>query len=346
MLAIRRYSSELIMNRFIITEILIYRKSLLFITIIVGILFSTTACDRRSKHKGFDRPPEKHITVCQDYDFNITLLNYKELPYSGYSLKGINDTTFPSDSNGIALFEWNGKYYYHPGVLCKKASELAAAFYDSSDSLHLNVLLKYVHHLMSQSVEVDGAAYFPIPFDYNVNQQEDGLLLAPWFSGMTQGVGLSAMIRTFLITGDSTYLDFSHKVFRTFQRLRGESEPWIAFTDSAGCYWIEEYPVWPPSMTLNGFIWAIYGVYEYFFFTGSKEAQEILVASLRSVRNYIPVFRRPGNPSFYGLRFGHYAPGYHMLHIDQLRFLEKMTDDSFFGGWADTLLADYNAKKR
>jgi hypothetical protein len=298
-------------------------------------------CDQKSKHKGFDRSTIEYFDNCVSYDFVIDSLPYDKGPYSGFSLKYIDDTSFLKDDSGIILFEWQGETYYHPGEICRKASGFAATYSGTGNPKYLELLLKYVNCLLSKSIEIDGAVYFPMHFDYRVNQREEGLLSAPWYSGMTQGVALSVLIRTFLITDDSTYLTYANKVFESFSRLHGESEPWIVLIDSRGCYWIEEYPVWPPSMTLNGFIWAVYGLYEYYLITGNERAAEILKASLSSLKNYIPLFRRPGKPSYYGLRFGHYAGGYHMMHIRQLRFLEKISGDPFFGEWADTLLVDY-----
>ena len=213
---------------------------------------------------------------------------------------------------------------------------------EDGDTIYLERLKRYAHRMMTEADEFDGAVYFPYRFDYHVNQQEEGLLPAPWYSGMAQGEALGVMVRTFLITGDSTYLEYAHQVFKTFLRPRDTGTPWTVFIDSVGCYWIEEYPVWPPSMTLNGFIYALYGVYEYYQLTKSERAGEVLNAGLSTVRNYIPFYRRVGKPSFYGLRFGHYAWDYHLRHIKQLRHLEKITGDSFFGRWADTLEVDFN----
>ncbi len=318
-----------------------YFKSFGYILLFFCIILFVLGCSQKSKNKGFDKTPIDYFDNCISYNFEIDSLPYDQWPYSGFSLEKIKDTSFLKDSNGIILFEWQEQTYYHPGLICRKAGDFAAAYSGTGNPEYFELLLKYVNFLLSTSVEFDDAVYFPIPFDYQVNQQEDGFLSAPWYSGMTQGTALSVLIRTFHITGDSTYLTYADKVFNSFSRLHGESEPWTVLVDSCGCYWIEEYPVWPPSMTLNGFIWAVYGLYEYYLITGNEKAAEIIDLSLSSLKNYIPLFRRPGKPSYYGLRFGHYAGGYHMMHIRQLKFLEKISGDPFFGEWADTLLADY-----
>jgi hypothetical protein len=76
--------------------------------------------------------------------------------------------------------------------------------------------------------------------------------------------------------------------------------------------------------------------------TSEPSALEMLQETLSTIKNYLSVFRRPGRPSFYGLRFGHYAANYHILHIKQLQYLHKMTGEPFFKDWADTLYNDYH----
>jgi len=125
-------------------------------------------------------------------------------------------------------------------------------------------------------------------------------------------------------------------------RPRGEYTPWTVFYDTPGCFWIEEYVTEPiPSMTLNGFIFGIYGLYDYWQMTGNADADRLIQEAISTVRNYIPSYRRPGNPSFYGLTFHHYDANYHKLHIRQLRQLTRFTGDPFFESWADTLESDY-----
>jgi hypothetical protein len=117
----------------------------------------------------------------------------------------------------------------------------------------------------------------------------------------------------------------------------------VAFNDSLGCFWIEEYPTSPqPSMTLNGFIFGIFGLYDYYELTGDSTAHDLLERALGTVKNYIASYRRPGKASFYGLTFHRYSGYYHMAHIAQLRKLAAISGDPFFSRWADTLNGDYS----
>lgn len=291
--------------------------------------------------KGFDKNPIQYPDSCISYQYEIVSLPYSDLPHTG-SLKIARDTAFTRDNDGVSMVEMNGLLYYHPVDLLNRTLAYLDAFRSSGDSVYLEKARRFLRRLFVESNEIDGALFYPYRFDYHVNQQEEGLLKAPWYSGMAQGLALSALTRMSEITGDSLYLDYCRRTFRSLLRKKGKDMPWVTFRDDTGCLWIDEYPLTPPSRTLNGFIFAIFGLYDFYRLTADSAARQMLQESLSTVKNYLPLFRRPGRPSFYGLRFGHYAANYHALHIRQLQYLYKMTGDSFFREWADTLYHDYN----
>jgi hypothetical protein len=292
--------------------------------------------------KGADYTPIVYFDECQYYEYDIPILAYDRLPNIGYSLAAMNDTTLPRDKDGIVMFEYNDQYYYHPVNMSHRMFILLGAYYKLKDTVYLDRAEKYAQRLMKEAAIYNNAAYFPYRFDYRVHNREDAQLTAPWYSGMAQGEVLEAMVRLFAFTQDTAYLDFSKKIFRSLTLLKGEYRPWVSFIDERGCFWIEEYTVDPPSMTLNGFIAAAFGIYDYYRVTGCKEAEQMFVDCCNTVRNYMPLFRRPGKISYYNLRFQHYDAGYHLFHIKLLRDLSRLSGDPVFNSWADSLYADYS----
>ena len=93
------------------------------------------------------------------------------------------------------------------------------------------------------------------------------LLRAPWYSGLAQGNGVSLLVRAAKATGEAAYADAAHAAFESL--LRPVSDGGVLVTDAGGDIWIEEYLVDPPSHILNGFIWALWGVYDYAQWSGS-----------------------------------------------------------------------------
>ena len=300
------------------------------------------ACDKPSREKGTDPTPIVYPSGCVSYEFDVRPLPYDSLPYTNYRPPDTTELPEPHDSAGVVYFEWNGGRHYHPVGMCQKALTYVDLFRQTGDSTYLSNALAYIERLILEADRFDSCLYFPYTFDYKVHQRDDALLKAPWYSGMAQGQALSLLVRTFQITGDSAYLQQAHGTYLALTRNRGTAEPWVVFEDSLGCYWIEEYPTSPqPSMTLNGFVFGIYGLYDYYLQTRSEDVKSLLSRSLSTVKNYIPSYRRSHEVSFYGLTFHHYAADYHRIHIKQLRQLTSITGDSFFVDWADTLASDY-----
>ena len=90
-------------------------------------------------------------------------------------------------------------------------------------------------------------------------------LRSPWYSGLAQGQGISLLVRAHKESADPRYLDAAQKALAAFYRPLTEGG--VAFTDDQGDIWFEEYIVSPPTHILNGFIWAAWGVYDYFLAT-------------------------------------------------------------------------------
>jgi hypothetical protein len=165
-------------------------------------------------------------------------------------------------------------------------------------------------------------------FDWPYRQ----LLKAPWYSGLAQGNGLSMLVRAAQATGRK---DFSEAAHRAFESMRLDAAAGgVLVTDDRGRVWIEEYLVDPPSHILNGFIWALWGVYDYSRWNGSREAKRLFESCISTLESALPEYDT-GHWSLYELPAG--GPQmlasryYHELHIVQLQVLERLTGIQTFG---------------
>jgi heparosan-N-sulfate-glucuronate 5-epimerase len=162
------------------------------------------------------------------------------------------------------------------------------------------------------------------------------LLKAPWYSGLAQGQGISLLLRAHQSTGVERYLDIAKRAFSAFEKSTADGG--VAFTDPNGNLWFEEYVVSPPTHILNGFIWAIWGVYDYVLATGSSTGKALFESAVQTLR---------ANLDRYDLRFwslyeqsGTLLPMvassfYHRLHIVQLRIMYRITGEEIFLRFAD-----------
>jgi heparosan-N-sulfate-glucuronate 5-epimerase len=161
-------------------------------------------------------------------------------------------------------------------------------------------------------------------------------LIAPWYSGLAQGQGISLLVRAFTETKDRKYLETAENAFRSFRNQTHEGG--ICFTDNFGDIWFEEYIVAPPTHILNGFIWATWGVYDLFLVTGDVFAKALFASAIDTLRKNLHHYDL-GFWSLYeqsGTRLPMVAsPFYHRLHIVQLRILARMTGEEVFAKAAD-----------
>ena len=192
--------------------------------------------------------------------------------------------------------------------------------------------------------EVDGALFFPYEFEFHLHGIEDEHMPNPWYSGMAQGLALAAFARLQQFTGQDRYADIAEQTYQSLTQARPTAfnRPWVTTVDNDGYYWIEEYPVHPAAHTLNGKIFAIYGLYEYWCITGRDDVEATIQKALATVLAHLPEFREEDGISHYCLK--HYdiqSAKYHHIHIDQLTQLHQITGDERFREWAERLRTDF-----
>jgi heparosan-N-sulfate-glucuronate 5-epimerase len=241
----------------------------------------------------------------------------------------------PSDTEGIPLLNYHGSIglQYNPIAIAQWGLGNFNRFRRTGTSracrkfiLASDWLCKHLH------LNPHGIHVWNHNFDWEYRQT----LKAPWYSGLAQGQGISMLVRAQAETGDAKYLQAAHLAFRSF--LTSPECGGVTFKDAAGDIWFEEYIVSPPTHILNGFIWAAWGVYDYFLATGSKEAIELFAAAVTTLQKNLHRYDL-GFWSLYeqsGTRLPMIAsPFYHKLHIAQLRVMHRITQEQFFCDYAD-----------
>lgn len=255
------------------------------------------------------------------------------LPKEGQSIK--------LTSNGVPLRIFEGVAYDHPVLQAQSALKvLNNISLPGSDGESAKAFAKSViDHLLNYGELHDGGIFFPYNFAWHQNN-----LMPPWYSAMAQGQVLQLLCRYMNKTGSRNLLDQAHSVFLSFFKLRplsGEKKG-VTHIDASGFLWLEEYP-YPHhnKFVLNGHIFAALGIYEYWLLTKSEDAAAIFNDALQTVRRYLPEFRNKGWSSHYDLRSRLLLRNYHSTHISLLEHLFRISGDSFFSRFADTLEDDF-----
>jgi len=173
-------------------------------------------------------------------------------------------------------------------------------------------------------------------WNHHFNWEYRDTLQAPWYSALAQGQGISVLVRAHKESKDPRYLDVAGRAFASFQRPTQEGG--VAFTDESGDLWFEEYIVSPPTHILNGFIWALWGVYDYWLATKGSSAQDLFSRGVRTLLHNLDRYDL-GFWSLYeqsGTRLPMVASTfYHRLHIVQLRVMHRLTGENRFVEVAD-----------
>uniref|UniRef100_A0A2R5LJV9 heparosan-N-sulfate-glucuronate 5-epimerase n=1 Tax=Ornithodoros turicata TaxID=34597 RepID=A0A2R5LJV9_9ACAR len=165
-----------------------------------------------------------------------------------------------------------------------------------------------------------------------------------WYSAMAQGQAMSVLTRAYTATEDPRYLDAALRAIAPF-KIRSENHGVMA-TFLGKFVWYEEYPTVPSSFVLNGFIYALFGLYDLKSTCTAgvgacRDAAKLYDDGMVSLKRMLPLFDT-GWGTVYDLR--HFSLGiapniarwdYHATHINQLLFLGTIDDDPIFRATAE-----------
>jgi heparosan-N-sulfate-glucuronate 5-epimerase len=288
-------------------------------------------------------------------------LHYYRRIFSAYLLGGKSHLTFWHETpaeNPNATTKELGEYYM---LFAEKADY--PGHYDSSGvpqlDYHGHIGLQYNpiaiaqyglgnYNLYRRTADPDRRRKFFIAADWlnsHLERNPQGLavwnhhfdweyrdtLRAPWYSALAQGQGISVLIRAHKESQDARYLDAAQRALACFELPINAGG--VAFTDDSGDLWFEEYIVSPPTHILNGFIWAAWGVYDYFLATQDTSAHELFSRAVRTLLHNLDRYDL-GFWSLYeqsGTRLPMVASAfYHQLHIVQLRVMHRLTGEYAF----------------
>ncbi|KAM8974691.1 D-glucuronyl C5-epimerase isoform 2-T2 [Pelodytes ibericus] len=158
-----------------------------------------------------------------------------------------------------------------------------------------------------------------------------------WYSAMAQGQAISTLVRAYLLTKEQQYLNSALKATTPFKLPSEKHGVKAVFMNKYD--WYEEYPTTPSSFVLNGFIYALLGLYDLKETAGEKQGKEaslLFDKGMESLRAMLPLYDT-GSGSIYDLR--HFMLGtapnlarwdYHTTHINQLQLLASVDTSPIF----------------
>ncbi|MDP9821627.1 D-glucuronyl C5-epimerase family protein [Nocardioides massiliensis] len=276
-----------------------------------------------------------------------TLADVDARPYDDQVLlEGLLDAEV--DADGIRIFERHDRRWDHPVAIAQYAMAQLDAGRDGGDADRMARAIANGEKLLTMAEPVGDADYYPYPFDFPLGGRVEHTLPTPWWSAMAQGQVLSLFVRLFEETGEQRWRDAADRTFRSLDDEGPREQPWSAYVDPEGYFWFEEYAgELEPLLVLNGHMFAMFGVWDYWNLTGSEQAVELFDAGATTLAYYLPAFREPQGVSWYCIRMplcgeeSWQNEKYHGIVTTQMRFVADMVDAEEFDQFADQFAADF-----
>jgi len=266
----------------------------------------------------------------------------------------------PFDENGVIILDYRGvvgRQKYHIAI-----SQYGLACYNrwkrTNDKVWYDRFMAQVKwHEDNLKANEKGIYLWYANFDWEYH----GIHKAPWPSGLAQGNGLSLLVRAYAETKEQKYFDMCEKVFKSMITEVKDGGVMVKGTDKKGTryevlgtsksdtdtgtntqypipvdgvdYWIEEAIVEPPTHILNGFMWAVMGIYDYYLLTGREDVKMWFDRFIKTIADNLHTFET-GYWSLY--EHSHTkipmvaSTFYHGLHLVQLEILYNITKNKKF----------------
>lgn len=156
------------------------------------------------------------------------------------------------------------------------------------------------------------------------------------YSAMTQGECVSALVRAWQLTDEASFAEHAKDALVLLSRPLENGG--TAFLKNDDELFLEEAPAIPRSSILNGWVFALFGLYDFWLAFRDGEALALFRRSLNTLARHLSEYDA-GYWTFYDYN-GHLAsPFYHDLHIHQMAALAMVDDNpifaTYYNRWLD-----------
>ena len=254
-----------------------------------------------------------------------------------------------TDKNGIPMLDYQGSIglQYNPIAIAQWGLGNYNIWYETKSESHYEKFLNCANWLVDNlEVNNHGLKVWMHHFDFEYRDT----LKSPWYSGLAQGQGISVLVRAYKETHQEKYKKAAHEAFQVFHVSTVDGG--VNFKDENGNIWIEEYIVHPPTHILNGFMWGLWGVYDYALQFNDDKAKTLNKEYIRTLVKELDSY----DNGFWSL-YEHSGTWlkmitslfYHKLHIVQLRVMYQLTSNDIFNElaikWDGYLNRPFNRKR-
>lgn len=158
-------------------------------------------------------------------------------------------------------------------------------------------------------------------------------LKSGWYSAMAQGQAISLFVRANALEPDPAYQKAAHQALALLEVPVSEG----GLLSKLGEHdFFEEYPSTPPSFTLNGFLFCLFGLYDGSRVFQDEQANRLFQNGVQTVRAALPLYDGDGLSSYDLVHVTHPPLDrlrdrkYHILHVKLLQALDSIQHDDIF----------------
>lgn len=173
---------------------------------------------------------------------------------------------------------------YQPTSIAQYALSQWNHYLATNDERHRQIFLAQALWLVEHEARIgNDAGGWPISHPHPDVRGE-----SPWLSALAQGNALSVLVRAYQLTQEEVFLEVARRAVRTFHLDildGGVSAP----LGEVGIYF-EEVAVYPATHILSGFIFALFGLYDYVALTGDVQTERLIFRSLATMHSLVDEF--------------------------------------------------------
>ncbi len=233
------------------------------------------------------------------------------------------------DEQGLpqTLYKATGTFFYNAVIIAQYGIAEYGYYMSTNSKQHRENCLRAAKGLLQLQDKQGG---WPNLIDYptRVASLESG-----WYSAMAQGQVISLFARANALEPDSAYQSAAHRALDLLEIPTNEG----GLLSKLDRYdFFEEYPTLPPSYTLNGFIFCLFGLYDASQVFHDDRAEHLFQSGFQTVKAVLPLYDGDGLSS-YDLSHITHPPldrlrdrKYHILHVQQLQALDSIQHEDIF----------------
>jgi heparosan-N-sulfate-glucuronate 5-epimerase len=252
---------------------------------------------------------------------------------ASYKFDGTPPIELDNLSIPIVKYNWVNGIYIGPQrnavIVIHTALDFYKAYKKNANETSKQAFLNNVKWLESNAIQHGNYSILEYRFPWPPYH-----LSPPWHSGMAQGQALQVFIRAYQITGQSKYLSIAKMLLNSF--FVDVEDGGVTYKTPNNGWWYEEYAGKnsTESLVLNGMIFAVLGIYDYYTYTHDSKAKYLFDQGIIGLKNNLPYYDDNGY-SFYDILGAPSDPDYHKLHIRLLSELYDITKAQIFKQYYD-----------